>query len=79
MSVYGEFAPETFEPHYEYGRALMQMAAFEVENAQAQFDGVNDFLAKKLEERKQKLGVAELNESAIGNPDDVPGKFIGSI
>ncbi|KAE9548753.1 hypothetical protein FO519_008026 [Halicephalobus sp. NKZ332] len=72
VSVYGEFAPETFDSHYEYGRSLMQMASFEIENAQAQFDGVNEFLAKKLEERKQKLGATDLNESAIGNPDDVP-------
>ena len=79
VSVYGDvFAPECFEPHYSYGRALAGLAELESEDPQVEFDSVRDYITKMAEERTEKLQGAKeqpnLDDSRVGNPDEITGE-----
>uniref|UniRef100_A0AC35F3A8 Tetratricopeptide SHNi-TPR domain-containing protein n=1 Tax=Panagrolaimus sp. PS1159 TaxID=55785 RepID=A0AC35F3A8_9BILA len=79
VSVYEDvFAPECYEPHYNYGRALTCLAELESENPQVEFASVREYISKMTAERAEKLQGAKeqpnLDDSRIGNPDEITGE-----
>uniref|UniRef100_A0A914PCH0 Tetratricopeptide SHNi-TPR domain-containing protein n=1 Tax=Panagrolaimus davidi TaxID=227884 RepID=A0A914PCH0_9BILA len=79
VSVYEDvFAPECYEPHYNYGRALTYLAELESENPQVEFASVREYISKMTAERAEKLQGAKeqpnLDDSRVGNPDEITGE-----
>uniref|UniRef100_A0A7E4WDQ6 TPR_REGION domain-containing protein n=1 Tax=Panagrellus redivivus TaxID=6233 RepID=A0A7E4WDQ6_PANRE len=73
VNVYGEFAEECYEPHFQYGRTLLEIARLASLDTGTDFNTVKEYIEKMASaiegENAEDQGA---DSSRVGNADDVP-------